>query len=326
MIITSFNADNLKKVYTEKMKEREQNIMMGYLREYVDNLCNECVSDRMGNVLSPKCRRRFLINTRILSGAQYEELPLFCYNQVISNLQRYIAKKTTLFTPVDVIIYNNDFFELFFPKLSKKIIKLWDEEKIKEVNSLIEKSKIPANYSKARKDKPGLLRNILKLDKVIREGSFIYDNDPNYFVVWAQSTLYVANLKKGYTICNVHREKIDSTEILDMILPLYAEGKDFELDLVSNGNDNPNINISIAGKILIKYGEEVMNQKFSEITEEISHYSFPRSSFNLVKDHLEISVEVDSNCTYDDINRLFNTLGTLSEIENINLLTDIKET
>ena len=113
--------------------------MMGYMKNYIDDLCEDCVSDRMNNVLNPKCRRRFIINVRILAGSKKDELPLFCYNQVVSNVSRFIDGKTTLFTPVDVIIYNEDFFKLFFGKDTKDILKQTQdltEDGIKKINKI----------------------------------------------------------------------------------------------------------------------------------------------------------------------------------------------
>ena len=180
--------------------------------------------------LNPKCRRRFLINVRILAGSQKSELPLFCYNQVVSNVNRYIDGKTTLFTPIDVIIYNEDFFNLFFGKDSKEILnhtKDLTDDSIKKIVKIISKSNTPAIYSKTRKERPGILRTILKREKMIREGSFIYDINPNFFIIWRSNTLFIADLRKGYAICNVHREPIESLDILEMIIPLYSERERF---------------------------------------------------------------------------------------------------
>jgi len=318
----------LQKVYNES-RLREQQIMIGYLKEHIDHLCEECVSDRMNNVLNPKCRRRFLINIRILSGSQLSELPVFCYNQVISNLNRFIEGKTTLFTPVDVIIYNEDFFKLFFGRDAKDIMKQAEElskdseDSIKKINKIISKSNAPAIHSKARRDRPGILRTILKREKMIREGSFIYDLNSNYFIIWRSNTLFIADLRKGYAICNTHREQIDSVEVLEMIIPLYAEGKDFLIDLLTEENKQPYLQIGITHKSMIKMEKEQLDLKFNQITEDLSP-KFPRTTFNYTdKLDLTISVEVNKTSTFDDVNFVFNKLSTLMEDESINLLDEI---
>ena len=321
----SFNPDNLFKVFKES-RSREQQIMMGYLKEYIDSLCEDCVSDRMNNVLNPKCRRRFLINVRIVSGSEKSELPLFCYNQVVSNVSRFIDGKTTLFTPIDVIIYNEDFFKLFFGRDSKDIMKhtkdLTDDG-IKKINKIISRSNTPAIYSKTRKERPGILRTILKREKMIREGSFIYDLNPNYFVIWRSNTLFIADLQKGYTICNTHKEQIDSLDILEMIIPLYAEGKEFHIALQMEENQETSLQIAINRKSLKKLETELLDKKFSEITEELSP-KFPRTTFNFTeKLDLKIRVEVQTSSTYDDVNFVFNTISTLMEAESINLLNEV---
>lgn len=322
----SFTPENLKKIFLVSLSDKEQSLMYGYLIEYIENLCEECVRDRMGNVLTPKCRRRFLINVRILCGSKSNELPEFCYSQVINNLKRYLDKKTTLYTPRDTYIYNEDLFELFFPKISNKLINRIIEDKPKEVDMLISKSKVPAIASKTRQEKPGLLRNILKKDKMIKEGSFIYDFNSEFFVIWADSTLYIAYLKKGYAICNVHKVSIESFEILKMILPLYAEGKQFGINLEKDANNIPSVKITISGSQLIQMDADSRVKKFSDIIEEISP-KFPRATFNITADNsLEILVEIDKECTFDDLNFLFNTISKISTVENFNLLEEISQT
>lgn len=321
----SFTPENLKKIFSIALSEKEQNILYGYLTEYIQNLCEECIRDRMGNVLTPKCRRRFLINVRILCGSKLNELPEFCYSQVIANLKRYLEKKTTLYTPRDTYIFNEDLFELFFPKISNKLINRIVEDKPKEVDLLISKSKVPAIASKTRQEKPGLLRNILKKDKMIKEGSFIYDFNPDFFVIWAESTLYIGYLKKGYAICNAHKGSLESFEILKMILPLYAEGKEFGINLEKDANNIPTVKITISGEKLIQMDADMRIKKFSAITEEISP-KFPRVTFNITADNsLEMFVEIDNNCTFDDINFLFNTISKISTVEAFNLLEETSQ-
>lgn len=299
--------------------------MMGYMKEYIDALCDDCVSDRMNNVLNPKCRRRFLINVRLLSGCNKSELPLFCYNQVVSNVNRFIDGKTTLFTPVDVIIYNEDFFKLFFDNDAKEIMKYTmdiTEDNIKKINKIISKSNAPAIYSKTRKDRPGILRTILKREKMIREGSFIYDIDPHYFIIWRSNTIFIADLQKGYAICNVHREQIEPN-ILEMLIPLYAEGKDFRINLQMEESKETCLQIGINRKNLKNIEGEQLDQKFSDITEELSP-KFPRTTFNFTdKLDLQISVEVNKTSTFDDVNFVFNKISTLMEAESINLLNEV---
>ncbi|MHA1821938.1 MAG: hypothetical protein ACTSU2_16300 [Promethearchaeota archaeon] len=319
----NLDVEKLKDVYEKKLKEKEKIILMGYLREYLDNLCNECVSDRMINVLNPRCRRRFIINVRILSGSTKEELPIFCYTQVLSNLKRFKNKKTTLFTPIDVIIYNEDFFELFFENIGRKIYKLVSSHSIKEAINTIEKSKIPAIYASTIYNKPGFLRNILKKDKIVKEGSFIYNISENYFIIWHENHLYVADLRRGYAFCNVQRENIESIELLKMIIPLYSEGKNFKINLEERENLKTFLQITIPNVFLINASEETFQEKFSQITEEIGKYEFPRTSFSIEEKGINVLVQFDPNITFSDLNKFFNMLSELSKEENINLLDEI---
>jgi len=69
---------------------------------------------------------------------------------------------------------------------------------------------------------------------------------------------------------------------------------------------------------------EILVKKFDEITVDTTKFPHARFNFNS-KNDLEISVEVGKNSAFDDINTLFNKVGSLTESENINLLNEIKE-
>jgi len=303
-----------------ELSPKEQNIMMGFLKDYIDDLCYKCNLDRIENVFNPKCRKRFLINFRIMAGASIEELPRYCYEQVLNNLQKYILKKTTLYTPIDVLIYLSDFFKLFFPDISQGIIKKIRTKRVNEINTIINKSKIPAIYSKSRKEKPGILKNILKKDKLVKEGSFIYDYNENYFVIWYSNSLFIANLNTEIALCNAYNKKIEDLSIINMIIPLYAEGKEFNITLIQEQNSETKIKVTIQSKDLINLDGELKEKKFNELTEKLSP-KFPRAIFNFTEtSDLEIIVEVNKNCSYSDINFLFNEVSRLSQIVSINLL------
>lgn len=298
--------------------------MMGYLVEFIKNLCSECQSDRMSCVLSPKCRRRYLIKTRILTGSPIEELPRFCYNQVLANVQRFKDRKTALYTPVDDFIYLEDFFEAFFPKISKKLYTAMKEGKLNDVQNIINKTKIPAIYLKKYTNKSGIIRNVLKLDKMIATGSFIYDFCKNLFVIWKDKNFWIADFQKGYAICNAHKSEIKPTELLRMIIPLYAQGKNFILSLETSEDNITNISILISKKKVKNLEKEIWIKKFDEKTVDTTKIHCARFNFNL-KDYVEISVKVGDNSAFDDLNSLFNKVGSLTESENINLLNEIKE-
>jgi hypothetical protein len=243
---------------------------------------------------------------------------------VLSNIQRFKNRKTALYTPVDDFIYIEDFFKAFFPKISKKLFTAMKEGKLNDVQNIINKTKIPAIYSKKYTNKPGIIRNILKLDKMIASGSFIYDFCENLFVIWKDKNFWIADFEKGYAICNAHKSEIKPIELLRMIIPLYAQGKNFNLSLETNEDNITNISILISNKMLKNLEKEILIQKFDEITVDTTKFQRARFNFNL-KDDLEISVEVGDNSAFDDINSLFNKVGSLTESENINLLNEIKE-
>ena len=122
----------------EAMKKLNQ-LLFKELGEY----CQICEEDRMICVLSPMCPRRILLKVRIQSGASKDDLPKFCYSQAVNNLKRYMKKLTSLYKPVDELVYNKDFIDIMFPKLYDKFVSYFNTD-IDRIHQLIENSKVPA--------------------------------------------------------------------------------------------------------------------------------------------------------------------------------------
>ncbi|MHA1584567.1 MAG: hypothetical protein ACTSVU_00560 [Promethearchaeota archaeon] len=193
------------------------------LNEY----CAACEDDRMICVLSPMCPNRILLKVRIQSGAEQKEIPRFCYSQSVNNIRRFLKKKTTLYTPQDTLIFNKDFFDLMFPHLYNKIISYYPSD-LSKVYNLIAKSKVPAVNLNFRSADREMFDKIIRKDKLITPGSFIYDISGEFMIVWFEGYIFISNFQTGITIINAKEDIIQNLRICDLVFHTYlAENKIF---------------------------------------------------------------------------------------------------
>jgi len=188
--------------------------------------CTNCENDRMLCVLSPACTERILLKVRLQTGGLKEDLPQFCYSQNITNLRRYLEKKTTLYEPMDVLIFNEDFLEILFPGLANKIVKMYDlknlESSIREIHKMIKKTKIPAINFEDKIVDAQLFNRIMERDKMIKEGTFIYQINNNHLLIWFEGVIFLSSFSSGLTICNAKKDLIPDLQLLDIVYHIYC--------------------------------------------------------------------------------------------------------
>lgn len=142
------NSENFAKYLKNLATMRDYPFIADSFLDFHLKKCADCQYDRMICAISPMCFRRYFLTILMKNGVVFgdKELPAFCYSQHLSNIQRYLAGKRTLYPPFDSIVFMKDFFELVFPKSKKKLIRLLerdDLEKLKdELVDQVEKEKI----------------------------------------------------------------------------------------------------------------------------------------------------------------------------------------
>ncbi|MHA1776599.1 MAG: hypothetical protein DRO88_00650 [Promethearchaeia archaeon] len=193
------------------------------LHEY----CMVCEDDRMVCVLSPQCPKRILLKVRLQAGANYEDLPKFCYSQAVNNIKRYLNKNTTLYTPQDEPIFNNDFIEIMFPKMQKKFNQYFNKEPSK-LHEIISKSKIPAVNLDFRYGDRAIFDRIISKDKVIKEGTFLYDIVGPLMIIWFEGAIFISDFTTNLTIVNAKDDIIVNLRIIDIVFHTYCAEMDIE--------------------------------------------------------------------------------------------------
>ena len=202
----------------EAMKKLNQ-LLFKELGEY----CQICEEDRMICVLSPMCPRRILLKVRIQSGAIKDDLPKFCYSQAVNNLKRYMKKLTTLYKPLDEIVYNKDFIDIMFPKLYDRFLSYFNED-IDKIHYLIEQSKVPAEKFDIYNLDNQIFRKIINQNKLIREGTFIYHISENLLLIWYEDAIFISDFSENsnLSICNAKHDVIVNLKIIEMVFQIYC--------------------------------------------------------------------------------------------------------
>ncbi len=202
----------------EAMKKLNQ-LLFKELGEY----CQICEEDRMICVLSPMCPRRILLKVRIQSGAIKDDLPKFCYSQAVNNLKRYMKKLTTLYRPLDELVYNKDFIDIMFPKLYDRFLSYFNKD-IDKIHYLIEQSKVPAEKFDFHNLDNQIFRKIINQNKLIREGTFIYHISENLLLIWYEGAIFISDFSENsnLTICNAKHDVIINLKIIEMVFQIYC--------------------------------------------------------------------------------------------------------
>ncbi len=166
----------------------------------IDSLCKQCQQDRIQCSITPLCSRRYLLKLRIKSGAKLEDLPKFCYRQLVNMIARDKEKKRTLYKPRDSYIYLLDFLAIFFPKHYRALFKSLS------FRNYIESIDVLESFRKQNKDK---FRYLLK---------------EKHLLIEFHNKLYVVFLKEQYVCCNLKNEPLYDINLLeDVILFLSTE-------------------------------------------------------------------------------------------------------
>ncbi|MCF2140424.1 MAG: hypothetical protein K9W44_10270 [Candidatus Lokiarchaeota archaeon] len=278
----------------EAMMQLNQ-LLFKELREY----CLACEDDRMICVLSPQCPKRILLKVRLQAGAGYEDLPQFCYSQAVNNIRRYLNKNTTLYTPQDELIYNKDFLDIMFPRMYKNIIKYYKTD-IKKLHELIQNSKIPAVNLDFRYGDREIFDRIIHKDKVIREGTFLYDIVGPHIITWFEGAIFISDFTTDLTIVNAKEDIIKDLSIIDLVFHTYCAEMDLEGVSIVSGEHQINLIIKIP-----------FNQVHSDNISEETQFFIKFFEF-LQENYFEIELAEDSqdNLTlslkYQNLNHFLN--------------------
>lgn len=215
-----FSEDKLADYLLQPKLRSPPKVAMNWLKQLLykelGEYCKACEADRMLCVLAPACTERILLKVRMQADASTDDLPKFCYAQSLNNFKRYLEKKTTLYEPIDVWLYNEDFIDVLFPKIKAKTFEK-NLQDVKEIHKIIKKSNVPAVNLDLNNVDFKTFKKIIEKDKMIREGTFLYEIWNNIMLVWYERKISITDFSKSITICNGSLDYIENLKILEMV-------------------------------------------------------------------------------------------------------------
>ncbi|OLS14326.1 MAG: hypothetical protein RBG13Loki_2057 [Promethearchaeota archaeon CR_4] len=194
------NPDIFAKFMMTRGSLRDYPFVFEELMEHFKTKCADCMRDRMVCSLSPMCFRRHYLNLLIKAGAEFEELPQFCYSQQMSNIQRFLQKKRTLYPAADSIIYLKDFLKLAF------------EGEFKQLQKFIDKL-----------DTAGAARMLQKMKERDKTLSMRFRLTNNYCLLALDESVFLLDIRERITKIDPRREEIFSRETFFLLLELHSE-------------------------------------------------------------------------------------------------------
>ncbi|MHA1733461.1 MAG: hypothetical protein ACTSU5_16050 [Promethearchaeota archaeon] len=168
--------------------------------------CKECEYDRMICAISPKCFRRYFLTILIKNGIRPGdvELPEFCYSQHLSNIQRYLAGKRTLYPPFDSLVFMKDFFKLVFPKEERVLSRKLDTGDLDGLKS-------------------ELVRVVEKEDVIISMGGDFAVLVPPGKLLGPEENLFFLDFRRKYVIVDPRKEEIFFKSELEVLFQALSK-------------------------------------------------------------------------------------------------------
>jgi hypothetical protein len=318
----TFREEDLVKYISKAIVPKEAMMQLNQLLfKELREFCDICEDDRMICVLSPQCPKRILLKVRIQSGAKLEDLPKFCYSQAVNNIKRYLNKNTTLYTPKDELIYNPDFLDAIFPRLQKKILKHFQKDK-KLVHEIIKQSKVPAVHLDIHHADRDIFNKIRNKDKLIREGTFIYDIVGEFLLVWFEGNIFICNFRTGITNINAQEDLIEDLHIINLVFHIYCSENNIVGQTTLNSDNQMTLTMKIPFTQILESRKDPAEEYFQKLLSFLQEYFFEISISLDDQSNLAVSMHyknIDTfltrtglkGLTYNTIQRIVESLDGL---------------
>jgi hypothetical protein len=299
-----FDEKSLEKYLTKGKVPKSAMIWLNQLlHSEILKYCDVCEEDRMLCVLNPQCEERILLKVRMQADAKLEDLPKFCYNQSVNNLKRFIEKRTTLYNPIDCWVYNKDFLDIMFPRLYSKIIKNY-QTNLKKVHSEISNSKVPAINLDLQNAESSIFRKIVERDKLIREGTFIYDISGDYLVIWFEGNIFISNFLTDITICNAVNDPIEELKLMELVFHAYCAELNVKGRTKVDGKNQIKFTMTISFDQINQIRFENESEFFQNFIEFMQKYFFKIQMATDSKKNLNLSMFYNKLENFLDRNKL----------------------
>ncbi|GAB4307278.1 MAG: hypothetical protein Kow0069_04690 [Promethearchaeota archaeon] len=208
--------DRLANYLSALANQRDFPFLADELVEHFADKCRRCQYDRMICAISPMCFRRHWLNVLIKNGVKPDEeiFPKFCYSQQVSNVQRYLQKKRTLYPPFDSLMFLEDFLGLVFPHHKRRLalyLKRGDWPTLREkLDQLAESAGIGLTWGR-------------DFAVMVPPGDYLGPEHNVFFL----------DERGGYAIVDPRREELYYTEQVEVLVRAFSSAYDVAVDFKS---------------------------------------------------------------------------------------------
>ncbi len=289
--------DSFVKSLLEGDTEANVDYLADTLLEFMEQECERCMSNRMMCALRPACQNRKFLNILLRFGVDVKDLPSFCYEQQISNVNTYLegSSKTKI---VDVVLPIKEFLNILSGG-GERLMGPLREGNVEKLSKEL--------FIELKRATPDVLTSV--------GGDYILD--------LVDDGLYYFDLPCEIVIINPRDTIIKSKEIISDLIDIYRERYKLDLELREEFEGLLYLDIFIPlensqNKEEIEGVLKDYEQKFLRYTDYISNY-FSDNKLSLVLEIKTPTFQQKNNLTFKKIINTFTQINNL--IKEINQLS-----
>lgn len=197
--------DNFVKSLLEGDTEANIDYLADTLLEFMEQECERCMSNRMMCALRPACPNRKFLNILLRFGVDPKDLPSFCYQQQLSNVNTYLegSSKTKV---IDTILPIKEFINILSGG-GERLMGPLREGNVEKLSKEL--------FIELKRATPDILTSI----------------GEDYILALVDDGLYYFDLSCEIVVINPRDTIIKSKEIISDLIDIYRERYKLDLEL-----------------------------------------------------------------------------------------------
>lgn len=289
--------DNFVKSLLEGDTEANIDYLADTLLEFMEQECERCMSNRMMCALRPACPNRKFLNILLRFGVDPKDLPSFCYQQQLSNVNTYLegSSKTKI---INTILPIKEFINILSGG-GERLMGPLREGNVEKLSKEL--------FIELKRATPDVLTSI----------------GQDYILALVDDGLYYFDLSCEIVVINPRDTIIKSKEIISDLIDIYQERYKLDLELREEFEGLYYLDISIPlensqNKEEIEGVLKDYEPKFLRNTDYVSNY-FSDNKLRLVLEIKTPTFQQKNNLTFKKIINTFIQINNL--IKEINQLS-----
>lgn len=289
--------DNFVKSLLEGDTEANIDYLADTLLEFMEQECERCMSNRMMCALRPACPNRKFLNILLRFGVDPKDLPSFCYQQQLSNVNTYLegSSKTKV---IDTILPIKEFINILSGG-GERLMGPLREGNVEKLSKEL--------FIELKRATPDVLTSI----------------GQDYILALVDDGLYYFDLSCEIVVINPRDTIIKSKEIISDLIDIYRERYKLDLELREEFEGLYYLDVFIPlensqNKEEIEGVLKDYEPKFLRNTDYVSNY-FSDNKLGLVLEIKTPTFQQKNNLTFKKIINTFIQINNL--IKEINQLS-----